>query len=1090
VRTRQPSLLKVFSKAALSYVGLGGSGLLAQTPYFALVAKRTISSKEFSARWIPGPASLDPRDRLLAARALVGVLLDSPQQSPDVRAASLPPGGPLYKSSSAPAQSPAPLDYRETGRFSPLGALGRSGSDAKIALLGAPRPGYAGPRIRETKGAARPNNRAKRSCARLRSTDSKGMAERAKSEGLGQQPKQRRRPGEGGRRQGSANSDAGATARLEAKLGPPDQVIEGPGPARTMVWTVNSRPWIDPSGLNGGPAQSAVGGAATVLAGSEAPEVGALSTPASNATPGSEASAPGAPPDPRALAAALAEEPAAEEPAARGAGIIVGRLSSREMQNGETVLGQILDCWQMAKQHHLPVSEIIVCTNYKSELGYSERPDFQRILDKIAIGECHWVGFREPDRVARKIVVSFSLYEELQQQGVELWLPQLGRPVDWENDSDTMLMALQQGMGQQQRTNLVAKLQKAKRRTWLEEGRGWPGAIRFGFRRRKSDRYLEVDPEQWPIVKLIHYRYATAKSGRKTGCAAITEILAEQGVDLSPARIRTMLQDPIYVDGTYTVNDAGQAVACEPIPLDDPIPLNVFQRNQEVLACQKGPNSKTPIGAFCLNGIKVRHAECQHEVNERYKNGPLIKGRNFNGDRMAYYHSPWTPKTCRGYVIERTELEAPVFKALIELAEDPDLQAAWAAAARVVPAPARPILDAAQQTRLREELANLSRAQAELTEEITTKMRRGETVGAGQRGLLDGLSEEITQTEKRLEAAQLDEVPEHARRQPLRSASRDQLLAALKEICTAQVPDDPRMMLRRTAVIECCLSEIIIHDCDDGQFELELRGPLAPLEAIENDEALPIDPLDAAGHVLEDLVDEQAGVSANGIGDLPPEAVVHAPLPNDQDRAAIRSRTLIPNGRSLLARRYEYCSEWSEVRERLRRAERKKDPWPRRWWQYRQPRDRCTVWISSEHVQGGVLLGRFTEAERVAALRAAAAAFPDNVVGEKIYQSFLNLTAWQAVGRARREDDREIQALGLDDSGSAPGEGQDEQTDPAGLSSGGVKAHQQLGSPRVGSGERRLDLPSVHDLVHNAKRQGLTFPQWRDKNLIPVDDAG
>jgi hypothetical protein len=882
--------------------------------------------------WAPSAASRE--EQLLARRALIGVLLERPQQRPDAPAALLPPGGPPRAAAvKRLAQSPEPIDYREHDAHSPIGGggLGR----------------YRGPRLRETRGAARPNNRQTRSGPAAGAV-SKAMSDRTP----GRAP---RRPGTGGRRPKQTPSVRQAIARLVERLGEPAEVIEGPGEARTMVWHVNARPWAEEHPIEGrrgaivarrqgrGGTGDGVDGAAEAggpAPGSAAaqPEVRFEAQPQRD-----EPAQPAARPEAGELAEA--EAPAEPEAAAGGAGMIIGRLSGREMQQGETVAGQILDGWEMAKRNRRPIADVVVCVNYRSELLAEERPDFRLALDALALGRIEWVGFRDPERVARSIEAAFAFYGRVARVGGEVWLSSFGRAIDWSNDSDSLMVALQQGMGQQDRVKLVRKLERAKRRIWLEEGRGWPGLIRFGFRRNR-DRYLEVDPEQWWVVKFIHYRFGSAKHGRKSGCAALAAILAEEhGIDLSPERIRTMLQDPIYVDGTFTVNDHGQPVACEPIPLEDPIPLDVFQRNQETLACQKGPHKNTPIGAFCLNGIAVRHAACAGESHPKTGKAPIFKGRRWGSPSPAYYHINYVPRDCHGYVLGQRQLEAPVMRALIALAEDAKLQEAWAAAARVEPAEHKPILTGVQVAALKQEVANIEHGYQELSDELVGKIREGTMPGAAERAMLDQLAEQLAQAQRRLRFAQRQELAETRRRSPLLDRSRDELLRALKEICTEEVPEDPRMMLRRMAVVECCLSQIIVHDTETGEIELELHGPLAPVAAIASGEDLPVDPLDAAAHVLE------AHLQAREHGDEGTETAAH---PDIKARQAIRSRKHTPPGKSLLARNYARRLDWAEVLAARQREGYLADQWRRRWARWSVVgRPWAPVWVAT-----GIAAGR------------------------------------------------------------------------------------------------------------------------------------
>lgn len=271
-------------------------------------------------RWAPSDASRE--EQLLARRALVGVLLDSPQQRPDAPAALLPPGGPPRAAAvKRLAQSPAPIDYREHDDYRSLAASGRGR--------------YRGPRLRETKGAARPNNRR----------GSSGPVGDAVSLPMTDQERGRapRRPGTGGRRPKQTPSVKAATARLAERLGEPAEVIEGPGEARTMLWHVDARPWIEEHAIEGrqrggGEAQGGEAGEAQREEEAETQRGGGRAQRGAGPTRRQGAG--------RDQGAVEPQEPA------RAAGMIIGRLSSRRTwMNG---CGSVMRATALDKHDQVP----------------------------------------------------------------------------------------------------------------------------------------------------------------------------------------------------------------------------------------------------------------------------------------------------------------------------------------------------------------------------------------------------------------------------------------------------------------------------------------------------------------------------------------------------------------------------------------------------------------------------------------------------------------------------------------------------------------------------------------------------------------
>ena len=193
---------------------------------------------------------------------------------------------------------------------------------------------------------------------------------------------------------------------------------------------------------------------------------------------------------------------------ADGDGILVGRLSSNDLQAGETVMGQVHGLLALRQSAGLRAREILTTTRNSGYLPYEDRVDFAHIADEIAAGRINWVAWRAPERVGRDLLPVLRFYKLLQDTNTDLYLTNLGRRVDWVGDRIT-LVAL--GMASEHEGTVIKeRTHGALKRRWLEEGRGWPTQIKVGFRRNEHTKFLEVDSEQWPFIKQMHYGYEAA----------------------------------------------------------------------------------------------------------------------------------------------------------------------------------------------------------------------------------------------------------------------------------------------------------------------------------------------------------------------------------------------------------------------------------------------------------------------------------------------------------------------------------------------------------------------------------------------------
>ena len=618
---------------------------------------------------------------------------------------------------------------------------------------------------------------------------------------------------------------------------------------------------------------------------------------------------------------------------------LINRLSSHELQGGETIGGQILETMRTAIANDCEIVAVLASTNYYSELGLTERSDFNWIFEQVELGALDGIVFREPDRVARREAVVHPFYERCDKLGIDLYFATLGRAVDWTSEGDRIQISVQNTFAASEARRFAKKAQEAKKRRWAGEGRGWPGSKRFGFR-RDADKFLEVDPEQWPLVEYIHEQYGKLDIGGKSGCRTLSVELAKRGCDLSPERIRTILLDPIYVDGNWTVKVGDELIACKPIILERPISRSTFQRNAEMLGAQKGKFSRVPPGTNLLNGIPVEHAPCAHTLDPRTGYPPWLKVNNSKAGSPAYTHRGKTPRDCHRYRIPQRDLEGAVVRELLALAEDEDLQKAWAAAALVRPDADRSegeelhLSLEVQRAELRREISNLEAAQEREIGRLVELDRAGQEPSRTDRAIAERIDQDLDERQRRLEVLEASMKRHEKEAEQASSRTKEELLTALRSILTEDIPEDLHHRVRRLAVVECCLSKVVVHDIpgsgagidEQPGYTVQLFGPLVPERAISSMAALPISPLSAARHVLEaELRDQESGSGAAAGSDSDDGAADDG----EDTRPKGNSSTQVPTYKELF--RLEHQKNSPEGRRSTRDARLLENRWPERF---------------------------------------------------------------------------------------------------------------------------------------------------------------
>lgn len=508
-----------------------------------------------------------------------------------------------------------------------------------------------------------------------------------------------------------------------------------------------------------------------------------------------------------------------------GDGALVARLSTKDVQKGETSLAQIHGCRELCKWEGLTPRYILVATKQSGESSFENRLDFQFLKSAIERDELNWVMYREPDRIARNGEAAGALFRNLQSNGVDLYLTDMGRKMNW--TTDKLILTTMGGVAEYERTQLAGRTGGALQRRWAEEGRGWPATEKFGFRRTK-DKYLEVDPEQWGFIERIHRDYAGLcdPSGRGS-LKKLREHIAQQGCLLSKEKVRQILWDPIYTTGEWGVYSKkdGTYYPGRTVEIENPIPAELMAKNQALLRATRGNVTRTPLGTFLLNHVDLVHAKCMNTPVERESGEPKfprLRGRNYNGRRArrpkSYNHEYPVPPGCRRYTVPAEELDEAVVDLLLELAGSSELQRSYALAASMRTNWVDKPEDLAP---LRRGISDLKRSRAQLLRQFTDSGKAGDLSEAETvKEMLQAFNTEIKSLEARIEI-----VRDFKKTEP--SDASAELVESMRRVLRPGDNPTTDQRQRRVALIQTLVSRVIVHDTDWG-LEIEVEGALVP----------------------------------------------------------------------------------------------------------------------------------------------------------------------------------------------------------------------------------------------------------------------
>lgn len=512
-----------------------------------------------------------------------------------------------------------------------------------------------------------------------------------------------------------------------------------------------------------------------------------------------------------------------------GTTVIGARLSSEDIGKGQNIMGQIKGGFDLCGDLGLKVRYVVAATRMSGDRPQADRMDLEFIRKWIHAGHIDTVVYREVDRMGRRSGVRDEFWRFLEETGTELYFSTKGRPTDW--DEDGLTLAVEGGMADHERRKIVRRTGGGIRQNLLDVGWGWPGCVRFGFKRIDGNAIV-VDPKQWKFVQMAFESYAKVGPTGRGSISRLRTHMVKQGCRISEEGLRKMLRDEIYVTGKWGVTVLDEYYEGNRIEIPNPISAELQARNIALLESTKGRNSITPFGTYLLNTIPVYHGRCmQIEVERKQPRSgkikrvtPQLRGRGYGDDRRAdrpptYSHYPKTPKCCSRYSVPAELLERTVVDSLLSLAESRELQLAYIQKASEDDSWDIQIEDPQALDR---EIQALTRGRREIVSDFNEEIRGGDTSAKFRVAkLLDGIDEDIAALTRRKEIALSSRPgPEERDSKSLR--------ADLRRCLTAGPGDPDHLRQKKVALIEALVSKVVVHDSDQGGYEVEIFGHLIP----------------------------------------------------------------------------------------------------------------------------------------------------------------------------------------------------------------------------------------------------------------------
>lgn len=510
-----------------------------------------------------------------------------------------------------------------------------------------------------------------------------------------------------------------------------------------------------------------------------------------------------------------------------GDGIVVARKSTDEAKDGETIGAQLGAVLRYCDEAGHKPRIVLAVLNLSGRTEFEDRHDFTEVFESFRRGEVSWVAYRGMDRLGRSMPSTTQFVHWLRRYGIGLHIAQLHKAVDLHNPFEVSLLWTLASGAELESAMSGERLLTALNGQMRDAGKGWARSGGFGFC-RGDENFIVVNEEEWPYTILVHELYATLRS-----IAAVKRTLeTENGLCLADGTIHKILRDERYRTGEFRTKDsrAESGYTAHTVHLSRPIPKALWDHNQMLLDAKNGKATKTPEAQFVTRGIPVYHARCM-DPDDPSRSADQLSSRTRRGTYRFVHESAEhrgrkgyrVPESCRGYTLAVELVERAVIRGVRAMLEDNhDLHRAIALGR----ANREPIEDGGlftpdDQSRLNRELRRLERYRDGLWHNHLDRVR------GGQRTKRDHLEEELQLVDAEITdiRRQLKLDTQLRRRKPRSTPIPSQI----KDVLTEDPPADAEHRLRRWAIVHELVTQVIVHDTDDGVV-IELFGPLVPPE--------------------------------------------------------------------------------------------------------------------------------------------------------------------------------------------------------------------------------------------------------------------
>lgn len=352
----------------------------------------------------------------------------------------------------------------------------------------------------------------------------------------------------------------------------------------------------------------------------------------------------------------------------RRGGIGLIRHSAKEdpKKEGSTSIAQYKPIRETCERHELSLTHLVVTFDNSGDHYWEHRPDLLLVHQQLrTTGLPPFLIFSRDSRFSRRVSVAEAMLDLLRATGLQLWLADMGRPID--PDSDELIVIIKTGVAAQDRRDIRRRTGAGRITAW-EAGR-LTSRPPIGF---DSDDGVPIyDPVGFAVVREVFELADDPGPGSKL--TEIARVMAARGHDLSESKIRDILREEAYVTGvlTRTDHETGQTYHLRRVDLPNPIPAEVRRTALRYLA-RRSSGSQRDVDAHPLRRLLIEHAACRNSQDNRGRphilQSRVRPGRNSYGDEVIMHRLNPGTTDCEGLYLDAELVERHLSLALLSAA--------------------------------------------------------------------------------------------------------------------------------------------------------------------------------------------------------------------------------------------------------------------------------------------------------------------------------------------------------------------------------------------------------------------------------------